>query len=157
MRVHFRFVSLWCLKESSDICFLKGCGFHFIARFYSYLVFWFAMSLAGGLRAEDCGSLLEEEGYWNFNRLANMLFSNQRKPMQSWNFWVFVHLTLVLLSMCLITLPVSSPPESHYSNEINTAWIAIVWKKKGTEKKISKIMLIKKKKAGKNILSFCIR
>lgn len=46
--------------------FLKVAAFLFIARFYSCLVFWFAISLAGALRAEDCGSLLEEEGYQNF-------------------------------------------------------------------------------------------
>lgn len=60
MWVRFRFVSLWCVKESCDICFLKGCGFFFIARIYSCLVFWFAVSLAGALRAEDCGFLLEQ-------------------------------------------------------------------------------------------------
>lgn len=50
--------------------FLKVAAFLFIARFYSCLVFWFAISLAGALRAEDCGSLLEEKGYQNFNRLS---------------------------------------------------------------------------------------
>lgn len=59
MWVHFRFVSLRCMKESCDICFLKGCGF--VLLLCSILVFWFAMSLAGALRAENCGSLLEED------------------------------------------------------------------------------------------------